>query len=143
MSLTSRTIPQIRIKDRRPDGQRTDEKKQHFTVLSHLYHYITLTRQWSPFIPPHSSSPDRSSDTEPALSFRYQTNGFATLYKYAMALEPRSLEYCMMLVTRHLLVSRVESEANNDLRSSFLGSDSISGVYKWRGRKGVQVLART
>jgi len=36
----------------------------------------------------------------------------------------------MTLVTRYLLVSRVESEANNDLRSSFLGSDNISGLYK-------------
>ena len=36
------------------------------------------------------------------------------------------------LVTRYLFVSRVESEVNNDLRSSLLGSESISGLYKWR-----------
>ena len=36
----------------------------------------------------------------------------------------------MTLVTRYLSVSRVESEANNDLRASLLGSDSISGLYK-------------
>ena len=32
----------------------------------------------------------------------------------------------MILVTRHLLVSRVESEVNNDLKLSLLGSKSIS-----------------
>jgi len=36
----------------------------------------------------------------------------------------------MILVTRYLLVSRVEHEVNNDLRLSLLGSDSISGLYK-------------
>jgi len=36
----------------------------------------------------------------------------------------------MTLVTRYLLVSRVEHEVNNDLRSSLFGSDSISGLYK-------------
>jgi len=77
------------------------------------------------------------------LSFRYQTNGFATLCKYAMVLEPWSLEYCMIPVTRYLLVSRVESEVNNDLRSSFLGSDSISGLYKSREWEDGQVLANT
>ena len=40
----------------------------------------------------------------------------------------------MMLVTRYLLVSRVENEVNNDLRSSLLGSDSISGLYKLAGK---------
>jgi len=38
----------------------------------------------------------------------------------------------MTLVTRYLSVSRVESEVNNDLRSLFLGSDSINGLYKLR-----------
>jgi len=32
----------------------------------------------------------------------------------------------MILVTRDLFVSRVESEVNDDLKSSSLGSDSIS-----------------
>ena len=45
---------------------------------------------------------------------------------------PESEGHCMILVTRYLLVSRVEQEVNNDLRSSFLGSDSISGLYKSR-----------
>jgi len=36
----------------------------------------------------------------------------------------------MTLVMRYLLVSRLEKEANNDLKSSFLGSDSPSGLYK-------------
>ena len=43
----------------------------------------------------------------------------------------------MILVTRYLLVSRVENEFNNDLRSSLLGSDSISGLYKSRERESV------
>jgi len=38
----------------------------------------------------------------------------------------------MIIVTRYLLVSRVEHEVNNDLRTSLLGSDSISGLYKAR-----------
>ena len=33
----------------------------------------------------------------------------------------------MILVTRYLLVSRVGNEANNDLRSLLLESDSITG----------------
>jgi len=41
----------------------------------------------------------------------------------------------MILVTRYLLVSRVEHEVNNDLKTSSLGSDSISGLYKKRGLK--------
>jgi len=49
----------------------------------------------------------------------------------------------MIPVTRYLLVSRVESEVNNDLRSSFLGSDSISGLYKSREWEDGQVLANT
>ena len=40
----------------------------------------------------------------------------------------------MTLVTRYPLVSRVESEVNNALRSSLLGSDSTSGLYKQRGK---------
>jgi len=38
----------------------------------------------------------------------------------------------MILVTRYLLVSRVEHEVNNDLKTSLLGSDNISGLYKAR-----------
>jgi len=41
------------------------------------------------FVSLPNSSPDRSSDIEPALSFRYQTNGFATLYKGVVMFEPR------------------------------------------------------
>ena len=40
----------------------------------------------------------------------------------------------MTLVTRYLLVSRVENDVNNDLKSSLLGSDSISGLYNSRQR---------
>ena len=36
----------------------------------------------------------------------------------------------MILVTRYLLVRQVESEVNNNLRSSLPGSDSINGLYK-------------
>ena len=49
----------------------------------------------------------------------------------------------MTLVTRYLLVSRVENEVNNDLRSSLLGSDSNSGLYKARWQKSVQFQAIT
>ena len=35
----------------------------------------------------------------------------------------------MTLVTRYLLVSRVEKETNNDLKLSLLGSDRQSGLY--------------
>ena len=49
----------------------------------------------------------------------------------------------MILVTRYLLVSRVENKVNNDLRSSLLGSDSISGLYKLRWRKYVRFQAIT
>jgi len=45
----------------------------------------------------------------------------------------------MMLVTRHLLVSRVESEVNNDLKLSSLGSDSIRELCKPRSRKSAQL----
>jgi len=38
--------------------------------------------------------------------------------------------HCMTLVTRYVLVGRVENEVNNDLSSSFLGSDRMSGWYK-------------
>jgi len=47
----------------------------------------------------------------------------------------------MTLVTRYLLVSRVENEVNNDLRLSLLGSDSISGLYKSRWRESVRFQA--
>jgi len=49
----------------------------------------------------------------------------------------------MILVTRYLLVSRGESEVNNDLRSSLLGSDSISGLYKLRRLTSVRLQAIT
>ena len=35
----------------------------------------------------------------------------------------------MISVTRYLSVSRVEKEVNNDLRSSLIASESISGLY--------------
>ncbi|KIM63956.1 hypothetical protein SCLCIDRAFT_675735 [Scleroderma citrinum Foug A] len=100
----------------------------------------SLTFTWLPVVSSRNSSPDRSSDTEPAILFRCQTNGFATLYKGVVMFEPgwrRSGGHCTILVTRYLLVSRVEHEVNNDLRSSLLGSDSISGLYKFRRRKFV------
>ena len=37
--------------------------------------------------------------------------------------------HCMTRVTRYLLVSRVEKETSNDLKSSLLGSDRPSGLY--------------
>ena len=90
---------------------------------------------WSPFVSPRNSSPDHSSATELVLSFRCQTNGFSTLNRGVVMCEPGwpgSGGHCMILVTRYLLVSRVEHEVNNDLKSSLLGSDSISGSYKRR-----------
>jgi len=93
---------------------------------------LSFTPTWSPF-----ASPDRSSNPEPALSFLCQTNGFATLYKDPVMFElgwPGSGRRCTILVTRYLLVSRVESEVNNDLKLSSLGSDSISELCKPRLR---------
>jgi len=49
----------------------------------------------------------------------------------------------MILVTRYLLVSRVENGANNDLKSSFIGSDSISGLYKGKGQSSVRFQTAT
>jgi len=43
---------------------------------------------------------------------------------------PGSGGHCMILVTRYLLVSRVENKVNNDLSSSFLGSDGTNGLCK-------------
>ena len=78
-----------------------------------------------------------SPTTEPAPSFRCQTNGFARLYQY-VALEPDlrgSGGHRITLVTRYLLVSRVEEETNNDLKSSSsLGSDWPSGLYNSMGK---------
>ena len=50
----------------------------------------------------------------------------------------------MILVTRYLLVSRVENEVNNALRSSLFGSDSITGSYNLTGQTpvGFQVIIR-
>ena len=40
--------------------------------------------------------------------------------------------YCMSLVMRYLLVSRVEKATNNDLKLSLLGSDRPSGcIIRW------------
>ena len=112
-------------KDRQTSGQRTTDDESGASQLHLIYtinpHLVTFS--------PHNSSPDRSSNPEPALSFRYQTNGFATLYKGVVIFEQgwRGLgRQCTILVTRYLLVSRAESEVNNDLKLSLLGSDSIS-----------------
>ena len=59
------------------------------------------------------------------------------LYKGVVMFEPGwqgSGGHWMTLVTRYLLVSRVENDVNNDLKSSLLGSDSISGLYNSRQR---------
>ena len=40
-------------------------------------------------------------------------------------------------------MSRVESEVNNDLRSSLIGSDSISGLFKWFRQSFVRSQAIT
>ena len=81
-----------------------------------------------------------------AFSVRCQTNGFATLYKGVVMSEPGrqgSGGHCMIRVTRYLLVSRADSKVNNNLRWSLLGSDSISGLYKWSKWKAGQVQAST
>ena len=49
----------------------------------------------------------------------------------------------MILVMRYRLVSRVENEINNDLRSSLLGSESISGLYRSRKWRSVRFQAIT
>jgi len=54
-----------------------------------------------------------------------------------------SVGHCMILVTRYLLVGRVENEVNNDLSSSFLGSDRISGLYKNKSWPVVRFMAVT
>ena len=57
-------------------------------------------------------------------------NGFATLYKGVVIFElgwEGSGGHCMILVTRYLLVSRVESEVNSNLRVSTGMLPSSSG----------------
>jgi len=49
----------------------------------------------------------------------------------------------MILVTRYLLASRVENEANNDLKSSLLGCDIIDGLYKGKGHLSVRFQTPT
>ena len=49
----------------------------------------------------------------------------------------------MILVTRYLLVSRIESKVNNDLKSSLLGSDSIASFYRMRRSAFVRLQAIT
>ena len=127
-------------KDRQTSGQRTTDDESGASQLHLIYtinpHLVTFS--------PHNSSPDRSSNPEPALSFRYQTNGFATLYKGVVIFEPGckgSGGHCMIFVMRYLSVSTVESEVNTDLRSSLLGSDTISGLYKLRVHKSVRFQA--
>ena len=106
-------------------------------------HFIYIVSPYlTTLVSPRNPSLDRSFDTEPAVSFRCQTNGFTTLYKGVM-FETGSRRsgghcrgsggHCMILVTRYLLVSRVENEVNNDLRSSLFGSDSITGSYNSTG----------
>jgi len=99
--------------------------------------------RWSPFVSPRNSSPDHFSAIELVLSFRCQINGFSTLNRDVVMCEPGSGGHCMILVTRYLLVGRVESEVNNDLIPSFLGSDSISGLYKSKWRPSVRFQAVT
>ena len=99
-------------------------------------HFIYIVSPYlTTLVSPRNPSLDRSFDTEPAVSFRCQTNGFTTLYKGVMfeTGSRRSGGHCMILVTRYLLVSRVENEVNNDLRSSLFGSDSITGSYNSTG----------
>ena len=49
---------------------------------------ITLRDFISSLVSPRNSLPGRPSYTEPALSFRCQINGFATLYKGVVMFEP-------------------------------------------------------
>ena len=101
-------------------GEQTMKKTTSHNFISSIF----LTLAWPPFVSPHNPSPGRFSDTEPALSFRCQTNGFVTLYKGIVMVElgwRGSGGHRMILVTRYLLASRVENEANNDLKSSLLG----------------------
>ena len=69
--------------------------------------------------------------TKPAPSCRCQTNAFAMLYKRVVMLE--LWVHFMTCVTRYLLVSWVERETNNDLKSSLVGSDRPSGLYNSMG----------
>ena len=101
---------------------------------------------WSSSISALDSSLDHSSATKLVLSFRCQISGFSTAYKGIVMVElgqRGSGGHCMILVMRYLLASRVENEATNDLRSSLLGSDSISGLYKVRSQSPVRFRAGT
>ena len=44
--------------------------------------------------------------------------------------------HCMTLVMRYLLVSRVEKETNNDLKSLSIGSDRPNGLYNLMEQPG-------
>ena len=52
-------------------------------------------------LPAVNLSPDRSSDAEPALSFRYRASDFAMSHRHFMVFESGSPEHCMTLVTRY------------------------------------------
>ena len=114
-------------------SQTAREEPMKKTALHDFISCTSVTLTWSPCVSPCNLSPDCSSDTGPVISFQCQTNGFAMRYKGVVAFEPGwrgSGGHCMILVTRYLLVRQVESEVNNNLRLSLLGSDSINGLYK-------------
>ena len=115
------------------NGQ-TDEQTSQRTTNEKvaLYNSIpspSLTLAWSLIV----SSPDHSSDTESAPSFRLQIKGFAKAQKgVVLPLEPGQQGaggHCMTLVTRCLVADRVEREVNCVLTSSLIGSDRQSGLY--------------
>jgi len=102
---------------------------------------------WSSSVSGPDPLPDHSSATELLLSFRCQINSFSMVHRSTIVIfEPGwsgSGGHCMILMTRYLLVSRVEHEVNNDLKVSLLGRDSISGLYNLRRLKCVQLDAAT
>ena len=121
-----------------PVGKRTTkEKKMVFTIPSHVHRYPSSLG--SPSVSALNLSPDHSFDAAPPLSFRCQTNGFSMLHQHVMVLKPcwrESGGHCMTLVMRYLLVSRVEKETNNDLKSLSIGSDRPNGLYNLMEQPG-------
>ena len=103
--------------------QSNGRKKRRFMTPPHPHHQHSLCH---PAL--RRSTPPT---TEPVSSIRCQTNGFAMLHQYAVLESgPQGIRgHCMTFVMRYLLMNRVEREANNDLKSSLLGSDSPSGLY--------------
>ena len=71
------------------DGEQPTKKTSLHNFIS-AYTSLTLVAWSSSAVSAPDSSLDHFSDIEPALSFRCQTNGFATVYKGVVMFEPGS-----------------------------------------------------